>query len=379
MKPRLLILSLTMMGCVEAQNVVVEPSWRIDLPTHIDGNTSAFWVDDTLHLFSSTGDPLMITKGPSQVGPFTSQEVDVSRQLHRPLWVEAAWRDEDGTIYGWYHHEPGGVCPGKSGLTAPKIGAVVSYDNGASVIDLGIVLESGDAPDCNAKNGFFATGHGDFSVVLDRQKQYFYFLFTNYGGNVSEQGVVTARLAFADRANPAGAVHKYYRGEWIEPGIGGRMTPVFKANRAWQREDADSHWGPSMHWNTYLERYVVLMNRACCKPGWPQEGIYLSSTVDLADPSYWGQPTRILSGDQIGHRPGYYPQVMGIEPGSTDTLAGAVSRLYIHGRSSWLLRFSTDVGETVNPPEPDGLPDPSLGTNGGAVAKPQAFPVFTKR
>ena len=362
MKRHLVSLYLAMMACSQAQNVVVEPSWRVDLPTHIDGNTSAFWADKTLNLFSSTGDPLMITRGPSQMGPFTSQEVDVSRQLHRPLWVEAAWRDEDGTIYGWYHHEPGGVCPGKSGLTAPKIGAVVSYDNGASVIDLGIVLESGDAPDCSAKNGFFASGHGDFSVVLDRKKQYFYFLFTNYGGDVSEQGVVTARLAFADRINPAGAVHKYYREEWLEPGIGGRMTPVFGANRAWQRDDADSFWGPSMHWNTYLARYVVLMNRSCCKPGWPQEGIYLSSTIDLADPTFWGHPTRILSGDQIGYRPGYYPQVMGIEPGGTDTLAGAVSRLYVHGRSTWLLHFSSEEGETVNPPEPDGLPDPSLGT-----------------
>ncbi|MCX6606645.1 MAG: hypothetical protein NTV52_24085 [Acidobacteria bacterium] len=279
MKPSLFIFGMALVSCLHAQSVVVEPASHLDLPTHIDGNTSAFWVDQTLHLFTSTGDPLMISQGPNQMGPFWSEEVDVARQIHRPLWVEAAWRDEDGTVYGWYHHEPGGVCSAKSGLTAPKIGAVVSYDNGASVIDLGIVLESGDAPDCNAKNGFFASGHGDFSVVLDREKQYFYFLFTNYGGDVSEQGVVTARLAFADRANPAGAVHKHYRGEWIEPGIGGHMTPIFQANRAWQREDADSFWGPSMHWNTHLKRYVVLMNRACCKPEWPQEGIYLSTLL----------------------------------------------------------------------------------------------------
>lgn len=337
------------------QSVHLDPAPRHALPTHVDGNTSSFWADGILHLFTSTGDPLMISRGPDQFGPFESAPVDVSRQDHRPLWVEAAWRDEDGTIFGWYHHEPGEVCPGKPGLTAPKIGAVVSYDNGASVIDLGIVLESGDAPNCEAKNGFFASGHGDFSAVLDREKQYFYFLFTNYGGDVSEQGVAMARLAFEDRMRPAGAVHKYYQGEWTEPGIGGHLTPIFPANRAWQGTDTDSYWGPSVHWNNDLQRYILLMNRSCCEPGWPQEGIYLAATYDLADPSYWGYPTKILNGDAIPEHPGYYPQVMGLEAGGTDTEAGMVSRLYIMGVSHWYLRFA--YGEEEQPVEPyDGAP-----------------------
>jgi hypothetical protein len=80
--------------------------------------------------------------------------------------------DGDGTIYGWYHNEPGGICSGGK-LTAPRIGAVVSYDGGDTFFDLGLVLSSGDPPDCNAKNGFFAGGHGDFSVILDRDQAYF--------------------------------------------------------------------------------------------------------------------------------------------------------------------------------------------------------------
>jgi hypothetical protein len=350
LKIRLQALLLAGCAAVWGQSVHLDPAPRHALPTHVDGNTSSFWADGVLHLFTSTGDPLMISRGPDQFGPFESAPVDVSRQEHRPLWVEAAWRDEDGTIYGWYHHEPGEVCPGKPGLTAPKIGAVVSFDNGASVIDLGIVLESGEAPDCNAKNGFFASGHGDFSVVLDRGKQYFYFLFTNYGGDVREQGIVIARLAFEDRMRPVGAVRKYYRGEWEEPGIGGRMTPIFAASRAWQSEDTDSYWGPSIHWNTALERYVVLMNRSCCAPGWPQEGIYLAATYDLADPTYWSRATKILDGASIPEHPGYYPQVMGLEAGGTDTEAGLVSRLYIMGVSHWYLRFA--YAEATPPEEP---------------------------
>ena len=35
---------------------------------------------------------------------------------------------------------------------------------------------------------YFSGGHGDFSVVLDREQKFFYFLFTNYGGPVETQG-----------------------------------------------------------------------------------------------------------------------------------------------------------------------------------------------
>ena len=42
---------------------------------------------------------------------------------------------------------------------------------------IGIVLETGDPVDCSAENGFFAGGHGDFSVIPDRENKFFYFFF----------------------------------------------------------------------------------------------------------------------------------------------------------------------------------------------------------
>jgi hypothetical protein len=343
----MLVLFLIFAAAGFSQSVILRPAAALPLPTHIDGNSPAFWIGEDLHLFSSTGDPEMISVAKSLDGPWQSQRVDVSRHQHFPLWVEAAWRDEDGTVLGWYHHEPGGICSGNS-LSVPKIGAVISYDGGRSIEDLGIVLESGDAADCNARNGFFAGGHGDFSVVLDRERQYFYFFFTNYGGVVSEQGVVTARLAFEDRFRPAGAVHKYYRGAWTERGIGGRTTPIYPASRSWQSGDTDSFWGPAVQWNTYLEKYVMFLNRSCCKPGWPQEGIYAAFSGDLSEPRSWTARQRLLDGESLPTQPGYYPQVMGLEPGETDTLVGRFARLFVHGVSNWEAEFSTDP-----PPEPD--------------------------
>jgi hypothetical protein len=240
-------------------------------------------------------------------------------------------------VYGWYHHEPSGLCGGK--LSAPQIGALVSSDGGQTFHDLGIVLSSGDPINCAARNGFFAGGHGDFSVILNRERQYFYFLFTNYGGPPQNQGVAVARMAFEDRANPLGAVMKFHQGEWTEPGIGGAVTPVLPARVAWENSGADSYWGAAVHWNTYLERYVVVLNRACCSPNWPQEGIYIMFNSDLSDVHGWSAPAKILDDSQIGFAPGYYPQIFGTAPGETDSLAGQSPRLFVKGVSKWQLTF----------------------------------------
>ena len=277
-----------------------------------------------------------------------AESPQISGAPHFPMWIESAWKDEDGLIYAWYHYEEG-VCGGK--LALPNIGALLSYDGGETFEDLGIVVDSGDEPDCNAQNGFFAGGHGDFSVVLDRERQFFYFLFTNYGGDVSAQGVAMARMPFPARADPVGSVSKLYQGAWEQPGLGGQVTPILTARQAWQRADTDSFWGPAIHWNTALGRWVVLLNHACCKSGWPQEGIYLMFGSDLADPKTWTRPVRLLDSSQIGFSPGYYPQAFGTDPGETDSEAGFQPRLYIKGISKWRLVLENPMPSPAPPKE----------------------------
>lgn len=310
------------------------------MPSDVDSNSPAFWRDGQLNIFNSTGVP-MLTRGSDQLLWYLGQprKVAVGAEEHFPMWIEAVWQDEDGTVYAWYHHERQDVCPGSS-LAIPQVGALVSSDGGASFTDLGIVLSSGDAADCSAQNGFFAGGHGDFSVILDRDRRYFYFLFGNYGGELAGQGVAIARLAFEDRAKPVGAVWKYHEGEWLEAGLEGSVTPIFPASAAWQTAHADSFWGPSVHWNTHLESYVVLLNRACCDTMWPQEGIYAAFNPDLSNPDTWTSARRLLQAKDIGFAPGYYPQVLGLQPGETDTLAGQSVRLYVKGVSRWKIEFS---------------------------------------
>jgi hypothetical protein len=321
------------------QTVTIREASPTGMPVLVDSNSPLFWREGRLSVFTSIGDPLLFNVADQdEIERGSPGRIATDTQAHYPMWIESVWQDDDGTLYAWYHHEPQGLCSG-SQMTAPEIGALMSVDGGVTFDDLGIVLSSGDPIDCAARNAIFAGGHGDFTVIPDRERRYFYFLFGNYGGDASGQGVAIARMAFEDRAHPAGMVWKYREGEWNERGLGGRMTPVFPAGVPWQQANTQALWGPSVHWNTALQSYVVLLNHACCAPKWPQEGIYLSFNRDLSDPRGWSAPRKILDARELIFGAGYYPQVLGLGPGETDTVSGARARLYVNGYSRWEIDF----------------------------------------
>jgi hypothetical protein len=339
MQIRRVLLSLALLWApLPAQKATVRLAPAVSMPSLIDSNAPVWWRDGVWYSLSSSG---RSTRSFGTVFPWEEDLDRVRVQSEKQnLWIESVWQDDDGTLFAWYHHEPGGLC--NTPITAPKIGAMISRDNGETFQDLGVVLESGDPVDCEAQNGFFGSGHGDFTVILDRERQYFYFLLGNYGGAPESQGIALARMRFEDRFEPLNKVLKWHEGEFKEPGMGGQVTAVWQAKSAWQRPDYDSFWGPTIHWNTHLQKFVILMNRACCEPGWPQEGVYISYVDNLADPASWRTPERLMSSDELDDSLGYYVQVVGTEPGETDTLAGEEARLYIKGYSRWMIRFSND-------------------------------------
>lgn len=324
---------MTLAGAAAAQSVELIPARRVLFPAASDSNSPASWNGSEFFLYNSTGLGPVRSSGPDQFNLIRSEAVVLGPSIHRPYWIEATWIDPDGTVLAWYHHEPPNVCRGST-LTAPEIGALVSRDGGQSFIDLGIILKSGYPVDCSSRNGYFAGGHGDFSVLLSRSRDYFYFLFSSYSGPPENQGVVVARLPFWRRLSPFGAVEKYFEGDWREPGIGGRVTPIFPSAVEWQRDDTDAFWGPSVHWNSYLRKYVMLLNRSCCSAGWPQEGVYVSFSESISHPEGWSPPVKIL-GDVW-----WYPQVLAWGPNGTDKLAGRIARLYVYGVSDWQIVFN---------------------------------------
>jgi hypothetical protein len=144
-------------------------------------------------------------------------------------------------------------------------------------------------------------------------------------------------MRYADRDRPVGKVWKWHAGSWREPGLGGRVTPIIAAAVDWHRAEADAFWGPSIHWNSHLREYVLLLNRAQ-DGNWTQEGLYVTFNRDLAAPAEWTQPRKILGG--LG-KDQWYPQVIGMDKGKrqTDKLAGRVARLFVRGQSRWEIYF----------------------------------------
>ena len=230
----------------------------------------------------------------------------------RHRWIESALY-QDGYVFAWYHAEDFVECPGRS-LAVPSIGAMMSTD-GIHFDDLGIIIDAPGEPSCSEGNIYFAGGHGDFTVVPDRNREYVYFFYTNYSGPVEAQGIAVARMGFEDRWSPTGRVWKFRAGEWNEPGLGGSADPVFPAQQSWTSERPLSYWGPSVHWNTALKQYVMLMSEAIDRQ-WNQGGIYISYAADLANPTSW-MPAR-----QLLWTEGWYPQVVGTGPGESGQIGG---------------------------------------------------------
>ena len=313
---------------------MLRPAPDLRMPHAVDCNTPSHWDKDLFYVFNSTGHPFR-SFGEDLFHLGKPEKIEFDNRVNGGRWIEATWRVDDGTLYGWYHNEPARLCPGTN-LTAPKIGALRSTDNGLRWKDLGVILEARrDTLRCDAQNGYFAGGHGDFCVMLDEGQEYLYVFYGNYAGGVGEQGVAVARMAWRDRDAPVGKVRKWYDGGFREPGLGGRRTPTFAAMTAWERADCDAFWGPSVHWNTHLKQYVMLLNRAKGK-GWGQEGIYVSFSRDLAAPMAWSKPRKILDGGK------WYPVVVGLGDGmrGTDKLAGRVARFFMGQQSKHEIVFS---------------------------------------
>lgn len=329
------------------------------LPGTVDSNSPIVWdlEDGQRRMFALTshsGRP-SIASGSSIDRLGAAAEVSLLPHPGHGVWMEAVVSDEVETWYGFYHNEwPAEAC-GRSDRFVPRIGAARSTDRGRSWENLGIVMQATpDTTACNSPNRYIIGGVGDLSVMLDADEKYLYLFYSQYQKQRDAQGVAVARMLWADRDRPAGRLSIWREDVWDRnagrrefiavPGMMRRKiewsypaaTPLVSAMLAWHDADdrVDAFWGPAVHWNTALEQYVMLLNRAKDE-NYTQEGIYVSFAPRLDDPSLWSAPQKLLTGGK------WYPQVVGSSPGTgTDKLAGASARFFMSGRSDWLITFS---------------------------------------
>ncbi len=329
------------------------PASRTALPGDVDSSNPLLWdfVDGVPRLFvvTSWGGAPIRSSGLSLDRLQRGEPVTFTNHPGHGVWMESIVKDAVGTWYGYYHHErPANDC-GRPDRQLPRIGAARSRDQGLTWDDLGIVLDApAGSARCQSTNRFVLGGVGDVSVVLDAEQENLYLFFSQYFGGVESQGVAVARLAWADRDEPIGKAAIFNDDAWLpvspvlsdedEAVVGYAYpagTPLQRATRPFHdgAPAADVFWGAAVHWNTYLERYVMLLNRAKDEH-FGTEGIYVSYAPTLADPGAWSAPARLQNGGE------WYPQVVGLEPGSgTDKQAGQRARFFLTGKSDRMIEF----------------------------------------
>jgi hypothetical protein len=326
---------------------------RVDMPAAVDANVPMLWdlVDGEWRLFALAswgGIPALLTGGELE----RLQRIGVVAIAPPPgygVWIDSVIADESGTWYAYYHHEiPAEIC-GTPQRSIPYIGSARSTDRGFTWENLGPILEA--PPNtfiCASSNRYIVGGVGDVSAVLSDDRQDLFLFFSEYSRNPSAQGVAVARLVWADRDAPGGRVTIWQNGAWLpaQRAVGADPegapsweypfgTPLVPVSQPWHdgHPAADAFWGPSVHWNTYLERYVMLLNRAKDE-SFGTEGIYVSYAGRLDDPRAWSAPRKIMNGG------GWYPQVAGLEPvNGTDKQAGQRARFFVTGRSDRYIEF----------------------------------------
>jgi len=120
---------------------VVHGDMDPNAPGDIDCSSPAHWEGPTLYMFYSTGHPFR-SSGPSLFHlERPAQRVRFDNEAgwtQGGRWIESTHKAEDGRLYMWYHNEP----PLVPDRTAPRIGTMVSTDDGLTWRDLGFVLEA---------------------------------------------------------------------------------------------------------------------------------------------------------------------------------------------------------------------------------------------
>lgn len=263
-----------------------------------------------LHFQEASVPVILLDEVPSRVG----------------TWIEAIWREPGGRLRCWFHAEEPASRDGK--LSVPHIGEMISADNGKSWRGRRTILAFTDV-DCSWRNGFFAGGCGDLCVVPDPSAQWLYLFFTSYHVEPQAQGIAVMRLP-AGQGEP-----ELWCGEGWVSDLKRPPRPIWPVERGWRHQNPESFWGPAVHFNRSIGRYVMLLNRTANGEGdLRQEGIYVSCCPTLADPTAWSRPMKLVEGGA------WYPQVIGLQAGDGDTRAGGVARFFMAGFSLWELEFT---------------------------------------
>jgi hypothetical protein len=258
--------------------------WSFDYPPCVVSMDGELWVihgpaGNRIHRFKGTTIENAVEQPDGSHPPFP---------VNRPYMLGGMWYDEaEKKLYAPMHCEtPGYPTTDNPAPSSPTINRQIhlatSTDKGLTWQYEGPLVTRDDPAKPHMAGSEFSGlwwdgGDGDFQLFVDRQGGYFYLFSNHYtfpkpgvtsGGWSAVGGFMrhrVARCAIRDKMAP-GKWHKFYNGNWSEPGLGGRSSNVS---------------GYYVMYNTYLKKYL----------SFDLQG-YLSACTDLAKQD-WSAPCKV--------------------------------------------------------------------------------------
>jgi hypothetical protein len=192
-------------------------------------------------------------------------------------WIYSVFRQSKTDLIGFYHAENRRFKddPSSNFIAWKSIALALSNDNGKTWRKMGPILTSGKPkPDKPAWGG-----NGDFCVVRDEKNQRWICYY--------QEGVLCMAISRDPQGRP-GTWRKYFNAPFAssgftEPGLGGR-------NSAIPGLENYSGGNPSVHFNTYLKKWVMVWHT--WDSASPSPASFWLATSD--DMLHWKNPRLLL-------------------------------------------------------------------------------------
>lgn len=209
-------------------------------------------------------------------------------------WLMSVHREQGDNLIGFYHAEDHWYPHTSNDIAWKSIGVTYSTDEGVTWGEGKQIITSPLAKPASPAWG----GSGDCCVVWDPFKNRWmcYYQEHNIYMAVSE-----------DPKGAPGTWKKYYNGDFTEPGLGGQQSKL---------PGLTPGANPSVHWNTYLERWVMV---------WHAWGTTAETMISFSkDGITWDTPQSIITSKIAAGGKAWYPTIIG----ETDVTAGQIARIY---------------------------------------------------
>ena len=174
-----------------------------------------------------------------------------------------------------------------------SIGLAESDDGGSTWTKKGQVIKSAKPKEWSDWSGQSVRGAGSPAGIIDRSGSYVYLYYVGFSGLTGGMAqVCLARAALTKGPPLPGNWEKFYNRDFIEPGLGGKETPVVDS----YAEHSASMY-PHVTYSKRFSKYVLTfnMNRlAEVREGLPPitSGIYIALSDDGIT---WSKPVKLIS------------------------------------------------------------------------------------